>query len=116
MESEYKKALEFSNYQHSLTLKKNVLKEKIDATLTMGYAGGLFKVSSDLIVFVEFLIKRNKTENIVLLDCNNNPILIDDLTVFQEEILDRYFTSTNQYYKEYENLKKQRSVETLIND
>jgi hypothetical protein len=49
-----------------------------------------------------------------LLDVNNNPIMIEDLQVFKDEIFDRYFTTTLEYYEQYELLKKSRSVEKLL--
>jgi len=36
------------------------------------------------------------------------------LSKFKDEIFDRYFTATNEYYQEYEVIKKARSVEALV--
>lgn len=107
-------ALEFSNYNQTLNLQKKVIKEKLDLKLTYGHAGGIFKIDRGLISFVQMLIDQKRTDNIPLLDLNNNPILITDLIVFREEILDRYFSATLECYNEYEKIKKSRSVEKLI--
>jgi len=40
--------------------------------------------------------------------------LIENLADFKDIILDRYTTSTLEYYEEYQKLKKSRSVEKLI--
>jgi len=48
------------------------------------------------------------------MDANDNPILIDDLEAFKDEIFSRYFEATNEYYEQYQQLKKSRSVEKLI--
>jgi hypothetical protein len=66
------------------------------------------------VAFVQFLIDQERTADVVLLDINENPILISDLISFRDEILDRYFTSTNEYYQEYEKIRKSRSVEKLV--
>ena len=42
MDDILKKSLDFSNFQATLTTQRKVLKEKLDAGLTLGYAGGIF--------------------------------------------------------------------------
>ena len=114
MEERLKKALDFSNYQHTLTVQKKLLKEKIDAKLTYGYNGGIFKIDRSLITFVQMLLDQDRKDNIPILDLNENPILIKNLEDFKTEILDRYFSSVYEYYESYEQIKKSRSVEKLI--
>lgn len=114
MDTLLKQALDFSNYKQSLAIQRKALKEKIDGRLTLGHNGGIFKIDRNLISFVQFLIEQERTNDVVLLDSNENPILISDLAAFRDEILDRYFTSTNEYYQEYEKIRKSRSVEKLV--
>lgn len=115
MESLLKKALEFSNYKQTLNIQRKTLKERVDAKLTIGHNGGIFKVDRSLITFVQFLIDQGRTTDVPLLDANENPVLVADLSAFRDEILDRYFTATYEYYQEYEKIKKSRSVESLVN-
>ena len=114
MDDRLKKALEFSNYRHSFSTQRKTLKEKIEARLTYGHNGGIFKIDRSLIAFVQMLLDQGRTDDVPLIDINDNPILIKDLNVFRDEIFDRYFTTTLEYYEQYESLKKQRSVEKLI--
>jgi hypothetical protein len=114
MQEQLKKALEFSQYNQTLSIQRKLLKEKIESKLTFGHAGGIFKIDRTLIVFVQMLLNQSRTQGVVLLDQNENPILVDDLVKFQDEILDRYFTSTNEYFEQYQTLKKSRSVEKLL--
>jgi hypothetical protein len=114
MQEQLKKALEFSQYKQTLSVQRKVLKEKIEAKLTVGQSGGIFKIDRTLITFVQMLIDQERTHGVILLDQNENPILIDDLEKFRDEILDRYFTSTNEYFEQYQTLKKSRSVEKLL--
>jgi len=114
MEEEYKKALEFSNYRQTLNIQRKTLKEKIDAKLTFGYNGGIFKIDRTLLTFVEMLVNKGRSENVVLLDINDNPVIVEDLNVFKEDIFDRYFQSTFEYMEEYQKIKKSRSVEALV--
>lgn len=114
MDEQLQKALDFSNYRQSFSIQRKTLKESIEAKLTYGTNGGIFKIDQSLITFVKFLIDQERTENVPLLDSNGNPVLIPDLKKFLDEILDRYFTSVYEYYEQYQNLKKSRSVEKLI--
>lgn len=116
MEEDFKKALDFANYRQSLSIQRKNLKERIDAKLTYGFNGGIFKIDRTLLNFVEMLIYKDRSENVVILDSNENPILIENLVEFREEIFDRYFTSTFEYYEEHQKIKKSRSVEKLINE
>jgi hypothetical protein len=114
MEDQLKKALDFSNYRQTFSIQRKVLKEKVESTLTYGHNGGIFKIDRSLITFVQMLIDRGRTSGVPLIDSNENPILVNDLEKFRDEILDRYFTSTLDYYENYSKLKKSRSVEKLI--
>jgi hypothetical protein len=114
MEEQLKKALDFSNYRQTFSIQRRTLKEKIEAKLTYGCNGGIFKIDRSLITFVQLLIDQGRFSGVPLIDSNENPILIDNLETFRDEILDRYFTATLEYYEQYQDLKKSRSVEKLL--
>lgn len=114
MDERLKQALDFSKYQLTLSVQKKLLREKIEAKLTYGHSGGIFKIDQTLISFVQFLIDQDRTENVPILDANELPILIPDLKKFRDDILDRYFTSLYEYYENYEKIKKSRTIEKLI--
>ena len=114
MQEQLKKALEFANYQQTFSIQRKTLKEKIDAKLTYGYNGGLFRIDQTLLTFVEILCSKGRTSGVVLLDANQTPVLIENLETFRDEIFTRYFESTNEYFEHYQNLKKSRSVEKLL--
>lgn len=114
MDERLKQALDFSNYRQTLTVQRKQLKEKIDAKLTYGHNGGIFKIDKSLINFVRLLIDKGRVEEVPLLDSNDNPILVKNMIQFEEEILDRYFTAVYEYYEQHESLKKSRSVEKLL--
>lgn len=114
MDDLLKKALEFSNYRQTLSVQKKVLKEKVNAQLTYGYGGGIFKIDRSLIAFVQMLIDQGRIQNVPLLDANDTPILISNLEDFKDEILDRYFTALYEYYEKDQEIRKSRSVDKLI--
>ena len=114
MDDRLSKALEFANYRQTLAIQRKTLKEKISAKLTYGHAGGLFKIDRELIVFVQMLIDQGRTENVPFIDENGNPVLVADLQIFKDEIMDRYFTATYEYYEDYQKIKSSRTVEKLL--
>lgn len=114
MDERLKQALDFSNYRQTLTIQRKQLKEKIDAKLTYGCNGGIFKINPELINFVQLLIDSGRIEEVPLIDSNDQPVLIRDMVSFKDEIVDRYFTAVYEYYEENERLKKSRSVEKLL--
>lgn len=114
MDERLKKALDISNYRNSFELQKKILKEKLESKLTFGYNGGIFKIDSTLICFIDFLLSNNRDFDVPVLDFNGNPILISDLKSFKEDILDRYFTGCNDYFNGMSDLKKNRSIEKLV--
>lgn len=114
MDEFLQKALEFSNYNQSLSIQKKVLTEKFESKITFGYGGGIFKIDRNLICFVKFLIDEGRTDNVVLLDSNDNPVMVSNLVDFKEQILDRYFSAVNEKYAEFEKIKKSRTIESLV--
>lgn len=106
--------LKICDRRQTFNVQLKTFKEKTKSNLTYSVDGGIFYIDRNLLTFVDMLISKNRTDGIVLLDINENPILIDDLNEFYNEILDRYFTVVNEYYQFYQNLKKSRSIEKII--
>ena len=114
MDERLEKALEFSNYMVTLNNQKRLLTEKYYEDLLYFHSGCQFTVTKELITFVGMLISNSNDSDIVLVDDNNSPISIDNLNTFYENILDVYFTASNEYNTKYTELKKKRSVEKLV--
>jgi len=114
MDQQLKDALDFANYQQTFSIQKKVLKERIAAKLTYGFNGGLFRIDRTLLTFVDMLCAKDRISGVVLLDANENPVLVDDLEEFRDEIFRRYFEVTNEYFEQNQKIKKSRSVEKLI--
>jgi hypothetical protein len=114
VDDQLKQALDFANYRQTFSIQRQTLKEKIEAKLTYGVSGGIFKIDKSLIAYVQMLVDQGRVEGVPLIDSNDNPILIANLEDFRDEILDRYYTTTLEYYEQYQKLKKSRSVEKLL--
>lgn len=113
MDERLKKALDFSNYMITFNNQKRSLQEKYNQDLLYYHTGAQFTVTRELINFCYTLIATNNTE-IVLVDDNGAPVEITNLEKFHNDILDVYFTASNEYYNEFVSLKKKRSVAALV--
>lgn len=109
MDDRLTKALEYSNYKVTVFRQKQNLKLRLENLLTYAYNGGMFKISQELISFIDALLRKEVNE-VVLVDSRENPVKINDLQDFYDTILGLYFEATNEYHLEYEKLRKARSV------
>ena len=112
MSAKLTKALEFANYRVTLNNQQQALKTKTQSLLSYSINGGTFTIDRELITFCKLLLDSKKKQA-VLLDIYDNPIQVD-LKDFYEEILSRYFEVTNDYYTEYETLRKARKVHKVV--
>lgn len=112
MSTRLNKALEFANYRVTLNNQTATLKAKTQSLLSYSINGGTFEINLPLLTFCKQLIDLEHTEA-VLLDCYENPIKVE-LESFYEEILSRWFEVTNDYYVEYEKLRKARKVHKVL--
>ena len=112
MSTKLTKALEFANYRITLNNQQEQMKTRAEGLLTYSCGGGSFRIDRELITFCKILMDAGNTRS-VLLDVYNNPIMIE-LEDFYEEILSRYFEVTNDYYTEYEKLRKSRKTHKVL--
>ena len=114
MDEKLEKALAFSNYMVTLHNQTKIFQEQFAQNSIYYTNGSQFTVSKELISFCDVMIRNNQDE-LILVDDNNIPIYIEDLKSFFKDILDVYFRATNKYLTEYSQIKKQRTVENLVN-
>ena len=114
MDERLEKALDFSNYMLTLNNQKRLLAEKYQEELIHFYSGSQFTLTRELITFVSAMVSADQDE-VVITDDNNIPCLVEELENFYSEIINKYTTASNDYYTAYAGLKKNRSVEKLVN-
>lgn len=114
MDERLEKALDFSNYMLTLNNQKRLLAEKYQEELIHFYNGSQFTLTRELITFVSAMVSADQDE-VVITDDNNIPCMIEDLSEFYSEIINKYTSASNSYYTSYVNLKKNRSIEKLVN-
>lgn len=84
---------------------KRLLKERIQTDLMLPHSGGLFKITPDLIAFVNSW----DSEIIYLEDVYENPIEVNRQD-FLTSIKDHYQRVMNRWHQEYNELRKIRKV------
>jgi len=86
-------------------INKKILREKIQTDLHLAHAGGLFKITPELIAFV----KTWPIDELYIEDAYQNPIAVDR-QVFLVTAQQHYQQVMNRWHNEYEQLKKIRKV------
>ena len=113
MEERLEKALEFANYRQTLNNQLHKVKIRAEGLLMYSKNGGSFNINQELICFVDYL-NRSGLVDVPLLDSNNTPVQISDIPAFLKEITTRYFEVTNDYLKEYKEIRKSRNVKSVL--
>ncbi len=86
-------------------INKRILREKIQTDLHMTHNGGMFKITPELLAFVQTW----PVEELYLEDVYENPIQINR-QVFLITAQQHYQTVMNRWHQEYEELKKIRKI------
>ena len=91
----------FAKMRFNQSLAKKNLDAKIESILTLTYGGGLFNIDYSLISFVNAMHQNNQTE-MVLRDSFKNPVKIDNVKDFLDQLIERHQEVTNEYYAEHQ--------------
>jgi hypothetical protein len=86
-------------------INKKTLREKIQTDLHMTHNGGMFKITPELIAFVQTW----PVDELYLEDVYENPVSIDR-QVFLVTAQQHYQQVMNRWHNEYEKLKKIRKI------
>lgn len=113
MDERLEKALEHANYRASIEHQRKNYEIRYRAALLHSVDGGTFIVSMELINFVDVL-RRDEHEDAILIDSKGKPIMVADLQKFLDDIKTIYFEASNQYYVDFEALRKARNVKTAV--
>lgn len=114
MDEKVKNAFDIANYMATLSNQKRIILEEFNQKMVYYVNGGTFKVSRELINFTKSLIDLGHTSEIVFIDENNIPIMIENLQEFLDNILSVYFEASNWYQTKYADLKSKRQVEAIV--
>lgn len=113
MDERLEKALDISNYMFTVGNQKRLLNEQYRENLIYYYNGGQFTITQELISFCQSLLSLNQ-ESTILIDDNDLPIEISNLETFTSNVVSQYFEASNKYLAEYNSLKTNRSIESIM--
>ena len=114
MDEKLQKALEFANYRQTLNNQLRQLKVRTQSQLIFAKNGGSFTIDRELICFFEYIVSK-KLKDVTVLDDAETPIQIINPKEFLEEITLRYFEVTSDYFRDFQQIKKSRSVKSIVN-
>ena len=115
MDERLEKAYDVANYMATLSNQKRIIKEELDQQLVYYINGAYFKVDPTLISFTKTVIDLGNTTDVVFLDANQSPVMIEDVKSFLKDIVDVYFEAVNAYSAKTLEIKSKRKLTDLIN-
>lgn len=113
MDEKIKQAFETANFVATFSNQKRILQEELIQKLVYYTNGGTFKVTLELINFAKTALDLGHVEDIVFIDQNKLPILVNDVKSFLDDLLSVYFEAVNDYHRQYADLKRLRQVESI---
>lgn len=89
-----------------LNFQKLRAEERFESNRIVGHNAGLFKVDTHLLTYVSYLLQNGKKQDTVIIDSNNTPILIKNVTEFNKIIQDAYYTAIDIYHTDISELDR----------
>lgn len=114
MDERLKSALDVANRMVTFNTQKELIKQEYKESCLFHENGHQFTISRELINFLTSLIQMGHIEDIVVIDDFENPYMISNIEDFRSAIFSIYAEKSNEYYHKYIELKKNRSVLTMI--
>lgn len=113
MDERLKSALDVANRMTTFNNMKDLIKQEYKESCLYHESGHRFTVDRDIISFLTALLEMGHEEDIVILDDFENPYIIKNVKEFRDNAVSAYFTAANNYYYQYNDLKKKRSIESI---
>lgn len=95
------------NHRADWIRQRDLLKEQAQQSLTVAVSGSFFTADAITIGLVKALIDQQKTQAVIL-DSNQLPCLIEDLTGFLSTLIEHNQQALNLYHQEYVKLARTR--------
>lgn len=114
MDERLAKAYDVANYMATLSNQKRIIKEELNQQLVYYIGGSYFKVDSSLIAFTKTVMELGHTTNVVFLDANQTPVIIEDVESFLQDLVDVYFEALNAYSNKTLEIRSKRKLTDII--
>lgn len=102
-----------ANFRITLNNQLENARLKADRGLTYSVNGGTFKITPELISFVNTLRSMGQ-DDVILVDSNSNPIEVNNLEQFQEDIVGKYYETMNEFMTEVKEIRKSRNTSSVL--
>ena len=98
------------NYRTALLQQKKIIEQQFKDQCIVSENSGLFLVTTEFLTS----LKNIKEESQWVLDTNQTPIYIQNIANFYDRAYNVYYTALADFGKSFNQLKSQRSVESLL--
>lgn len=114
MDERIEKAFEVANYMATLSNQRRLMLEEFNQKLIYYINGATFKITPDLICLSKAWIDKGLVKDVVFIDSNDFPVLINDLNEFFNSITDQYVSAITEYNNKFVDLKVKRKISAII--
>lgn len=114
MDDKIEKAFNVANYMATLSNQRRIILEEFNQQLIYYINGATFKVSPELISFTKTVLELAHTCDVVFVDSNNFPTIIEDVAEFFDNIVSIYFEAINAYSAKITAINSKRNVESIV--
>ena len=98
------------NYRTTFLQQRKIIEQQFKDQCIVSENGGLFLITPELLIS----IKNIKETDQWVLDMNQSPIYIQNIANFYDRAYNVYYTALADFGKSFNQLKSQRSVESLL--
>jgi hypothetical protein len=98
------------NYRTAFLQQKKIIEQQFKDQCIISQNGGLFLITPELLVSINDIKETDQW----MLDMNQNPIYIQNIANFYDRAYNIYYTALADFGKSFNQLKSQRSVESLL--
>jgi hypothetical protein len=114
MDERIEKAFETANYMATLSNQKRIIQEEFTQQLIFYINGGTFQITTDLISYIKTVIDLDKVNDIIFIDSNGVPVLIDDVQQFFDDVTAQYFKACQNYIEKYNDIRVKRRIKDIV--
>lgn len=114
MDEKIEKAFDVANYMATLSNQRRVILEEFNQKTVFYTNGGTFKITPELISFVNLTLGYGYVEDVPFIDSNNFPIIIANVQEFYDSLVDTYYSAINEYSVKFTEIKTKRKIEDIV--
>ena len=91
-------------------------KERFRALNVLAWDGHIFELTPHFVTYVllQFMSNQQDGSPVILLDKNDEPVLIEDMHEFVDQMQERHTEALNEYYDKYTKLRLAQDNQELI--